>query len=200
MRMTQKNQPLLDALLSRRSVPVSLLGEPGPSESEIELLLTIAGRIPDHGRLEPWRFSLMHGDARLKAGEKIAARALELDPALSAEDQERERTRFGRAPLVVLVISRTVDHPRIPQWEQFLSAGAAAMNLLYGAMALGYGASWITGWYSDDVEGRRILGLSDEERIAGIVHIGSYDNAVPERPRPDMAAIVSDYVVPDGAP
>ena len=196
--MTQKNQPLLDALLSRRSVPVSLLGAPGPDESETELLLRIAGRIPDHGRLEPWRFVLMRGDERIAAGERIADLAVKRNGPMEPQDIEKERTRFSRAPLVVLVVSKPVEHPRIPEWEQFLSAGAAAMNLLYGAMALGYGASWITGWYSDDPEGRRILGLADDERIAGIVHVGSYDGEVPDRPRPDMAAKVSEYVSGDG--
>lgn len=191
--MKQKNQALLDALLARRSVPVSLLGDPGPDESEIETLLKIAGRIPDHGRLEPWRFILMRGDERIKAGERIAELAQKRNGPMEPQDIDKERTRFSRAPLVVIVVSKPVEHPRIPVWEQFLSAGAAAMNLLYGAMALGYGASWITGWYSDDADARRILGLGDDERIAGIVHVGTYDGEVQDRPRPDMAAKVSEY-------
>ncbi len=195
--MTDTNDSLLNALQTRRSVPVSLLSDPGPDESEIRTLLGVAGRVPDHGRLEPWRFTLMRGEERIKAGERIAALAQKRNGPMDEQAVEKERTRFSRAPLVVLVISRPVDHPRIPQWEQFLSAGAACMNLLYGAMALGYGASWITGWYSDDPDGRRILGLEEDERIAGIVHIGSYKGEVPDRPRPDMSEKVSDYVCKD---
>ncbi len=191
-----RNQPLLDALLSRRSVPVSLLRDPGPADDELELLMRIAGRVPDHGRLEPWRFVLMRGDWRLEAGRMIADLAEARRGPLSPEDREKELTRFSRAPLVVIVVSRPAEHPRIPAWEQLLSAGNAAMNLLYGAMALGYGASWITNWFSDDPQGRRILALSPDERIAGIVHIGSYSGEVPERPRPDMPKLVSDYAGP----
>lgn len=194
--MNRRNQPLLDALQERRSVPVSLLGEPGPTEEEIALLMRLAARVPDHGRLEPWRFILMRGEQRIEAGRLIADLAEKRNGSLTLEQREKELTRFSRAPLVVIVVSRPVEHPRIPVWEQFLSAGTVGMNLLYGAMALGYGASWVTNWYSDDEEGRRLLGLSPDERIAAIVHIGSYAGEIPERPRPDMDRIVSNYAGP----
>ncbi len=194
--MTSQNRPLLDAILSRRSVPVSLLRDPGPTEDEIRILLGAAGRVPDHGRLEPWRFVLLRGDARARCGKLVADLAERRRGPLSVDDRNKELTRFSRAPLVILVVSKPVEHPRIPQWEQFLSAGNASMNLLYCAAALGYGASWVTNWFSDDPEGRRLLGLAPDERLAGVVHIGSYEGDVPERPRPDIDRIVSEYAGP----
>jgi nitroreductase len=108
----------------------------------------------------------------------------------------QERARFSRAPLVIGVISSPKDHPKIPQWEMFLSAGAVAMNLVIAANALGYGTNWITNWYSDTEEGRRILGLAPHERVAGFVHIGTFDGAISDRPRPDPAMLYADYSGP----
>jgi nitroreductase len=196
--MTAKNPHLLQALHTRRSVPVSLLGGPGPDEADVQALLHVALRVPDHGRLEPWRIILMRGDARIEAGKRIAELAEKLNGPLTTDMHAKELQRFSRAPLVIIVVSAPVEHPRIPHWEQFLSAGAVGMNLLYGAMALGYGASWVTGWYSDDAEGRRILGLQPQERVAAIVHVGNYEGDVPERPRPDVSKKISEYNLPPG--
>lgn len=186
----------VDFLLQRKSVPISQIGEPGPNDSEIETMIRAATRVPDHGRLEPWRFILYRGKVRHEIGERIAALAEKNEGPLDKQRREQERRRFSRAPLVIGVISSPVEHERIPEWEMFLSAGAAAMNLSLAANALGYATNWITNWYSSDPEGRRILGLAPDERVAGFVHIGTFDGKIPDRPRPAPSDIVTDYTGP----
>ncbi|MEO3387531.1 nitroreductase [Mesorhizobium sp. CAU 1741] len=187
---------VIDFLLARKSAPIAELRQPGPSQDEIRTLLTVATRVPDHGMLAPWRFILYRGDARIRAGELLAARAAEREGELSEARRQQELTRFSRAPLVIGVVSNPREHPKIPQWEMVLSGAAAAMNLVLAANALGYGANWITNWYSDDEEGRRILGLAPHERVIGFVHIGTHEGVPFERPRPDIDALVTDYTGP----
>jgi nitroreductase len=184
---------IVDFLSSRISPPIHELKEPAPGDAEIEQMIRIATRVPDHGRLTPWRFILYRGDVRQKIGEQLADLADKREGPLSEGRRQQEMARFSRAPLVIGVVSSPKEHPKIPQWEMFLSAGAAAMNLVLAANAFGYGANWITNWYSDTEEGRRILGLAPHERVVGFVHIGTFSGSVPERPRPDITAIVSDY-------
>lgn len=193
---TTPDEAVLTFLERRRSVPLSMVGGPGPDEGQLHRLLTIAARVPDHGRLEPWRFILYSPQAGRAIGERLMARAEELRGPLSEPDRERERNRLNRAPIAVGVVSAPKPHETIPQWEQFLSAGAVAMNLVTAATAHGFAANWITGWYSDDAKARAILGLSEDERMAGIVHIGGTDATVPDRPRPDVDALISH--APDG--
>lgn len=190
------NQAVLDFLLARRSRPISELKEPAPSKEELRTMLTIASRVPDHGRLAPWRFILYRGAVRHDIGKRLAEIAEMREGPLPEHRQQQELNRFSRAPLVVGVVSSPREHPRIPQWEMFLSGGAAAMNLLLAAGAHGYGASWITNWYSEDEEARRILGIAPHERVIGFVHIGSFDGEVQERPRPELEQIVTDYTGP----
>jgi nitroreductase len=188
--------PIIDFMLARASAPIQELKEPAPDDAQIELLIRIASRVPDHGKLTPWRFILYRGEARVAVGQALAELAERREGPLSEGRKEQERTRFSRAPLVIGVVSSPRDHPKIPQWEMFLSAGAAAMNLLGAANALGYGANWITNWYSDTEEGRRILGLAPHERVAGFVHIGTYSGTPVERPRPAPASLYADYSGP----
>lgn len=186
----------IDFLLGRKSAPIAELRDPGPSEQEIRTLLTIAARVPDHGRLAPWRFILYRGDARHDVGKKLADLAEKREGPLTPARREQELTRFSRAPLVVGVIHVPRENPKIPQWEMHLSGGAAAMSLLIAANAMGFGANWITNWYSDVEEGRALLGLEPHERVIGFVHIGNFDGEAFERPRPDLDAITSDYSGP----
>lgn len=188
--------PIIDFMLNRSSAPIPELREPAPSDTEIETMIRIASRVPDHGRLEPWRFILYRGDARLAIGERLAALAEQREGPLSEGRRQQELTRFSRAPLVIGVVSSPKDHPKIPQWEMFLSGGAAAMNLVIAANALGYATNWITNWYSDVEEGRRILGLAPHERVVGFLHIGTFNGTAPERPRPDVSALYADYSGP----
>lgn len=187
------NETVLDFLRTRKSVPIQDLRDPGPSREEIETMIAIASRVPDHGRLTPWRFILYRGDARIEAGKRLAVLAEKRRGPLSDVARQKELERFSRAPLVIGVIHRPRPHPTIPDWEKFLSGAAAAMNLHLAATALGYGANWVTGWYSDDPEGREILGLAPEERVIGFIHVGTPAKPGPERDRPAIEELISEY-------
>src|SRR5262252_9904157 len=194
--------PIADpiALLStRRSVKPIELGAPGPSPAELETLLTIASRVPDHGKLTPWRFIVFEAKGRNKAGEAIAEAFLAKYPDATADQVAFERTRLARAPLVIAVVSRAASHVKIPEWEQVLSAGAAAMNLVIAAHALGFAASWMTEWYAYDRAVLDALGLAPHEKIAGFVHVGRPTLAPEDRSRPALGDIVTRFVA-FGAP
>jgi nitroreductase len=183
----------LELLKTRRSLkPVELTG-PGPSDAEIDTLLTIASRVPDHGKLTPWRFIVFAGEARLKAGEAIVAAFRSKYPQAKPEHEEQERKRLARAPLVIAVVSRAAPHVKIPEWEQVLSAGAATMSLVMAAHALGYGANWITEWYAYDRRVLDALGLKENEKIAGFVHIGTPMSPPEDRPRPPLGEIATRF-------
>jgi nitroreductase len=185
--------PTIDLLSIRRSVGPNFLSAPGPSAAEVETLLRLASRVPDHGKLVPWRFIVFEGAARERAGETIAAAFADANPQAEATRIAAERMRLSRAPLVIGVVSRAASHPKIPDWEQILSAGAACMNLVTAACALGYAASWITEWYAYDRRVLQAFGLSPQERMAGFVHIGRPVSPSPDRPRPDLSDIVTRF-------
>jgi nitroreductase len=195
-RKANKIEPMIDALellTTRRSVKALELAGPGPSAAEIETLLTVASRVPDHGKLVPWRFIIFEGTARRAAGDAIAAAFRKKYPQATAEQAEAERKRLARAPLVIAVVSRAGPHVKIPEWEQVLSAGAAAMSLVLAAHALGYAANWITEWYAYDRGVLDALGLKENERIAGFVHIGRAGAPAEDRPRPPLAEIATRF-------
>jgi nitroreductase len=183
----------LDLLKTRRSIKPIDLAAPGPDAAQLETLLTVASRVPDHGKLAPWRFVVFEGDARLAAGAAIAHAFRTDHPQANAEQIEFERRRLARAPLVIAVVSRSAPHVKIPEWEQVLSAGAAAMNLVHAVYALGFAASWITEWYAYDRRVLDALGLAAHERIAGFVHIGRPARGSEDRERPPLAAIVKRF-------
>jgi nitroreductase len=183
----------IDLLRKRRSLKPNELGLPAPSPAELETLLTIASRVPDHGKLAPWRFVVFEGEAREKAGEAIAAAFVAKYPDAKEEQIAYERTRLARAPLVIAVVSRAAPHVKIPEWEQVLSSGAAAMNLLVAAQALGFGATWITEWYAYDRRVLDALGLAPHEKISGFVHIGRPSVASEDRARPALSEIVTRF-------
>ena len=185
--------PTIELLSTRRSVPAHLLAEPGPDAATLETMLTIAARVPDHAKLVPWRFILFEGAARQRAGEKLAALVAARDPSAGPERLDEEKRRFARAPLCVCVVSRIVEHPRVPAWEQILSAGAVCLNLEIAAHALGFAACWLTEWMSTDAEAMALLGLAPNETIAGLIHIGTPTIAPSDRPRPVLADIVSRW-------
>ena len=183
----------LSLLKTRRSVKPFELAGPGLSVAEVETLLTIASRVPDHGKLVPWRFIVFDGEARLGAGEAIAEAFRARYPDAKPEQIDFERKRLARAPLVIAVVSRAVPHVKIPEWEQVLSAGAAAMSLVFAAHALGYAANWITEWYAYDRAVLDALGLAPHEKIAGFIHIGRHATPAEDRPRPHLCEIVTRY-------
>lgn len=183
----------LELLTNRRSTKAIELSGAPPSAAEIETLLNIASRVPDHGKLVPWRFIVFEGEARRSAGAAIATAFSKKYPNAKPEHIETERERLARAPLVIAVVSRAVPHAKIPEWEQVLSAGAATMNLVIAAHALGYGANWITEWYAYDRAVLDAFGLAPHERIAGFVHIGRPLGPPEDRPRPPLTDIVSRF-------
>jgi len=186
----------LQLLKTRRSVKPMELSGPGPTPAELDTLLTVAARVPDHGKLAPWRFIVFEGEQRLAAGETIAAIFCADRADATPEQIEFERKRLARAPLVVAVVSRAGPHVKIPEWEQQLSAGAACMSLVIAAHAMGYAASWITEWYAYDRRVLDALGLAANERMAGFVHIGRPAKPPEERDRPKLADIVTRYSGP----
>lgn len=187
--MTEINQGALDFLRRRRSHPPALLTGPGPSETELTELLTLAARVPDHGKLEPWRFIVLRGPALERLAPLVeAASTAQGNPA---EKAAKHGDAF-RVPLVVAVVFCPVDSAKIPEWEQFLSAGAVCVSLVNAALASGFGASWLTGVAASAGFAAEHLGLSGNERIAGFIHIGNRGSSTPpERPRPDIASKTS---------
>jgi nitroreductase len=183
----------LELLTTRRSVKPMELTEPGPSARQLDTILTVASRVPDHGKLTPWRFIVFEGAARLSAGNIIEKAFRATQPDATPEQLEFERKRLARAPVVVAVISRAGPHVKIPEWEQVLSAGAAAMSLVFAAHALGFAANWITEWYAYDRRVVDALGVGPNERIAGFVHIGTPIRPPEDRPRPPLADIVTRF-------
>lgn len=183
----------LALLLKRRSSKVLTLQEPGPSPKELETILTAATRVPDHGKLAPWRFLLFRNDARPAFGEILRRRFLETRPDASDDMADIEARRFLRAPLVVAVISRVTPGIKIPEWEQQLSAGAVCQNMLIAATALGYGCCWLTEWCAYDEVVARALKLVPGERVAGFVYLGTPLFANAERPRPALEGLCRDW-------
>ncbi|MEX0590432.1 MAG: nitroreductase [Xanthobacteraceae bacterium] len=181
----------IELLTKRRSPRIPDLAEPGPSELELQTLLTIAARVPDHGKLVPWRFLVLRKEGRASLVEALAACFRADHPEAMPDQIEKERSRYANSPLIVGVISRAAPHAKIPEWEQILSAGAASMNLVNAAHALGYGANWVTGWAAYDRSCLDLLGVAGNERVAGFVHIGTPTAALEDRPRPKLDDIVT---------
>ncbi len=185
----------LELLLSRRSGSAKSMTVPGPDASELGLILQVAARVPDHGKLAPWRFIVFEGQARDRFGARLAECVLQDDPQASEERLRLERERFLRAPTIVGVVSRVREGIPIPEWEQVLSAGAACQNLVLAAHALGYVANWITEWCAYHPRVRDELGLKSGERIAGYVYLGSPTIPPEERNRADLQTLVTRYGV-----
>ncbi len=183
---------LVDYLKTRRTIPAAQMGEPGPDAETLRSMLAIAARVPDHGKLAPWRFIVFEGERRHQAVEGLVRIA-----ETTADEKERrvraEKARFfADGSVIVGVISAPIaDHPKIPLWEQQLSAGAVCLNLLHAARAHGFAAQWLTGWFAYDREAMRWLGLKESERIAGFIHLGTAALPPSERERPDIAAITT---------
>jgi nitroreductase len=188
------SQETIDLLLKRRSAKPAMLAAPGPTSEQLTTILTAAVRVPDHKRLEPWRFIVFEGEARGAFGRVLLKACLaEEKETPTAGRLETERMRLLRSPTVVAVISRTTPSPAAPEWEQILSCGAACFNLCLAATALGFGTCWITEWYAYSPGVRAALKLAANERIAGFVYIGTAKEHQPERERPHLAKIVSRW-------
>jgi len=182
---------LREYLATRRSIPAFQMGGPGPGTAEIEEMLKLASRVPDHGKLAPWRFIVFRGEERVRISAELAKMALAAKPDLSQEMIKVENTRLTRAPVVVAVVSTAAPHFKVPEWEQVMSAGAVCLNLLMAANAHGYASNWLTEWYAFDEKAYALLGVQPGEKIAGFIHIGTPQVPPTERPRPELADIVT---------
>lgn len=188
--MTTPNPAAMEFFLTRRSRPAKLLRPPVPSEAELTTLLTAAARVPDHGKLEPWRFLVLEKPAltRLAGQAEARGQALGLEPDRRAKGV----AQFADADLIVAVVMVPRPTDKVPETEQVLSAGAVCVTLLNAALASGWDACWLTGWHVQDAAfARDALGLAAGERVAGLIHIGTATSVPPDRPRPDVAAITT---------
>ena len=183
----------LSLLQQRHSVPSRQLGEPAPDEATLHELLEAAIRVPDHGKLVPFRLIRLQGEAKLAFGERLAAIAIRNHPEMSDAKLEKERGRYIFAPLVIAVVARLQADSKVPEIEQKLCAGNVAYNLLLGAYALGYGGQWLTGWAAYDREVAGILGLAEHEHVVGFVHLGTPQIDVPDRDRPALGDLLSTW-------
>jgi nitroreductase len=186
---THESAETLRLLALRRSMPVAMLREPGPSASDLDALLRLAMRVPDHRKLEPWRVLIIEGEARNRLGDYFAAALHLRQPDASEKDLAAERALPLRAPMILAVISAPVHDPKkTPVWEQQLSSGAVCQNLLIAACAMGWAASWITETPAYDTHVQAALGMNPGEQVAGFIYLGTAREQPVERARPDVAA------------
>jgi nitroreductase len=183
----------LGLLASRRSGSAKAMSGPGPSAEQLRIILAAGARVPDHGKLAPWRFIIFAGEARARMGQLLAQCVEPGDQANGEERQAMERARFLRAPVVVGVVSRVREGIPIPEWEQILSAGAACQNMLIAAHAEGFTANWLTEWYAYHPKVCEQIGLKAGERIAGFIYIGTSTAKLEERVRPDLDSLISHF-------
>jgi nitroreductase len=187
--MPTPNTAAFDFLARRQSQPAKLFAGPVPTRAELEPILTAALRVPDHGKLEPWRLIVLTRPDMVRLADISEARARALGG--DAEKIDKGRGQFDRGGVAVVVISSPQDVPKIPQAEQVLSAGALCLGLVNAATAAGWGANWLTGWVSHDAAFvADAFGCTGAETVAGIVHMGTPGSPAPERPRPDLARVV----------
>ncbi len=189
MNQLNDRSSLLAFLKSRKSASVKAMTGPGPSAAELDDMLALAVRVPDHGKLTPWRFISFSGDGRARIGAKFAERWRVLHPEHGPESSAFQSGLFLRAPLVVAVVSTAAEHVKIPLWEQQLSAAAVCFNLVLAAQAHGYDVQWQSDWVVYDDGARAAMGLVPAERIAGLIYIGTSAVPLEDRPRPDAAAL-----------
>ena len=192
--LPSENSEIIEFLKQRRSNLAKVMGEPGPSEDELNQILQIAARVPDHRKLEPWRFAVFQGEARSRFGRHIASAFIRNNPEMPEDRAIFEGERLLRAPVVIAVISSPIECPRgTPQWEQELSAGAVCFNLCLAAQAHGFGAQWLTEWYGYDEAVNSALGVNGNERLAGYIYIGTPEVAATPRGRPNMSAKITQW-------
>ncbi|MCX7544144.1 nitroreductase family protein [Marinicella gelatinilytica] len=186
------NPEVIEFLQNRRSVLIKHLTEPGPNDAELNTILTIATRVPDHRKLEPWRLLVIRGEGRDHLGQKLAdIRAKKHD--LIPQQLEIEANNFKRAPLVIAVVS-SPQEGNTPIEEQTCSGAVVAQHINLAAAALGYASQWVTGWSCLDKDAQKALGLADHEWIIGYVYIGSTEDLPADRARPDLADKVTYFV------
>ncbi len=183
-------------LALRRSVKVAHLIEPGPDDETLTAILRIGARVPDHGKLGPWRFIILAGEHRQAYGDLVAGLVKRRTPAIDNEHLNLEAQRFARTPVVVAVVSTAGPNAKIPEWEQVLSVGAVCHNVMLAARGFGFGSVWLSEWTSYDREALTLLGLTETEKLAGFIYLGTASQAPEERPRPDALTRISKWSPP----
>lgn len=193
--MTEFNDTstVLTFLKTRKSGSAKTMGAPGPSAVQLDEMLNIAVRVPDHGKLAPWRFIVFEGEARAKVGDKLKARWHELHPEHGEQTLEFVRAMLLRAPTIVAVVSTAAPNPKIPDWEQVLSSAAVCYNMVLAATAMGFAAQWQSDWLTYDSEMLKVMGVVGHEKVAGLIYIGTATAPLEERPRPDPATITTRW-------
>ncbi|MCR9258421.1 MAG: nitroreductase [Pseudomonadaceae bacterium] len=186
----------LGRLGQRRSVKAMDICEPGPGPDDLQMILTIGARVPDHGKLGPWRFICFQDDARIDFGNILAERYKDLNPEAKPKNIVAERNRLTRAPVVVCVVADVKPHAKIPEWEQQLSVGAVCQNILVAASLAGYAAQWLTEWYAFDPVINGALQLLSSERVAGFIYLGSAAEKPAERVRPELQDRLTHWSAP----
>ena len=179
--------------LYRNSTPAKALGEPAPDDAELEQILQVALSAPDHGRLYPYRFIKIRGDARYRLSEIFVQATRQREPDVDAAYLAKQREKPLRSPLIVVVVAKMIESDKIPEIEQMLAAGAAAHNVLLASNALGFGSVWLTGAnaYDDYVRGE--LAIADSEHIVGFLYLGTPELKIPPREHPDVGDFVSEW-------
>jgi nitroreductase len=183
---------IINFLKTRRSSKVATLSAPAPTAEQLTDILTIAARVPDHGKYHPWYFIVFEGDARRQVGEHLRTAYTAENPDTPPAKLDLEAERFLRAPLVVAVVSR-IREGKNPEWEQILSAGASCYNLCVAANAMGFGTNWLTEWYSYSPTFKTLMGLDSQDRFAGFIYIGTAAEVNEERDRPDLSKIATHW-------
>ncbi len=193
--MTQFNDTssLLDFLKTRKSASAKSMTGPGPDAAQLAEMLQLAVRVPDHGKLSPWRFVVFAEGARSAVGEKFRTRWQHLHPEHGSDSLDFQAGLFMRAPMVVAVVSTAAQHAKIPVWEQQLSAAAVSFNLVLAAQAFGFDAQWQTDWVAYDAGAKQAMGIAVDEQVAGLVYIGRSAVALEDRPRPDASALTTHW-------
>ena len=186
--LPRRDPALIDYLQTRRSAPAQSLAAPGPSGADLQAILNIGLRTPDHGKLFPWRLVLLTPDTRTALGHSLSPLA---DDQPDPNKARAVLAKLTAPPVTVMVVATPVRDHKVPVWEQELSAGALAMNLSHAAFAHGFSASWITDWYAYDPRALALFGVAENERIAGFIHMGTLETAPLERPRPVAAEKIS---------
>jgi nitroreductase len=184
---------VLAFLKSRKSASAKAMTGPGPSSEQISEILDIAVRVPDHGKLAPWRFVLFEGKARAQVGEKFAEVWATNNPAHGADALAFQRGLFMRAPVILAVVSTAAPHGKIPVWEQQMSAAAVSYNIVLAATAMGFAAQWQSDWVIYDVGAKAAMGVHDAEQVAGLIYIGQTSVPLEDRPRPDAQALLTRW-------
>ncbi len=187
-----ENATVISTLLSRASV--KLLGEPGPGDADLRVIFEAAVRAPDHGKLRPWRFYVVRGDARRQLSDLFVAGVKRREPGANEAQIEKEREKPLRPPVTIVAVAKIVLGHKIPEIEQTLSAGAAAMNILNAIHALGFAAKWVTGANCYDPEFKRAFGLDSTDQLIGFIHVGTPIEMTTPPERPDPAQFAVEWV------